>query len=146
MSFRRRSKFAAELRRFLPWPTLSLHRRESEHERLASAGLSAPSSRPGHLGFLSLQPPHIVLNPTFGTSISDFDSSAATNVEEMTPETTPRSWWESGGPNKDVYEGFDASIEKLRDVLEADEQGFDGVMGFSQVRLHVLLSACSTSC
>ena len=79
------------------------------------------------------QPPHIVLNPTFGTSISDFDSSAATNVEEMTPETTPRSWWESGGPNKDVYEGFDASVEKLRDVLENDEQGFDGVMGFSQV-------------
>lgn len=52
----------------------------------------------------------------------------------MTPETTPRSWWESGGPNKDVYEGFDASVEKLREVLENDEQGFDGVMGFSQVR------------
>lgn len=98
--------------------------------------LARPSCSP-------LQPPHIVLHPTFGTSISDLDSSAATNVEEMTPETTPRSWWESGGPNKDVYEGFDASIEKLREVLEADEKGFDGVMGFSQVRPTRLL-CCPT--
>lgn len=80
------------------------------------------------------QPPHIVLEPSFGNSISDLDSSAATNVEEMTPETTPRSWWESGGPNKDVYEGFDESIVRLREVLENDTEGFDGVMGFSQVR------------
>lgn len=66
-----------------------------------------------------------LLQPTFGGSLADFDSNAAASAEEMTPETTPRSWWEAAGPNRETFTGFDETIAYMRGILDKDEQGFD---------------------
>ncbi|KAL7417473.1 serine hydrolase FSH [Mrakia frigida] len=83
--------------------------------------------------FVFIDPPHIVLNPSFGGSLADFDSTAASTPEEQTPENTPRSWWEAGSDGMNMtYVGFDETVQYLREVLDKDEKGFDGVFGFSQ--------------
>ncbi|CED84339.1 Phospholipase/carboxyhydrolase [Phaffia rhodozyma] len=85
-----------------------------------------------NIEFVFVDPPHIVLNPSFGGTLADFDSSATTSKGEMTPETTPRSWWEVEPDKKENFVGYDEAVRYLRDFIEKDEKGFDGVMGFSQ--------------
>jgi hypothetical protein len=79
-------------------------------------------------------------------NLSDFNSSASTEEEERTAETTPRAWW-LVNEDKTQYRrepdtrvrwpklkcaiGFNETLEYLHDYL-IREGPFDGVMGFSQ--------------
>lgn len=78
------------------------------------------------------------------------DPSAALAETPAVSEVTPRSWWEepAGYVSKELgdgkrYLGLDESLAKLRRVMEDDVEGFDGVLGFSQVRLPSTRSLCS---
>jgi hypothetical protein len=46
-------------------------------------------------GVVFLEPPIIVeqADMPWNQSLSEFDSTATTESEEQTPETTPRAWW-----------------------------------------------------
>lgn len=103
-----------------------------------------------------LEPPIVVekADMPWNTNMDDFDSSATTESEVQTPETTPRAWWltnadrtelrrESASPKSEphgmasegVHElmstGMDESLAYLHKAMI--EQGpFDGIMGFSQ--------------
>jgi len=51
-----------------------------------------------------LEPPHIVekVDMPWAQNLDEYDSTATTEKEDQTPETTPRAWWLSS-KDRTVY-------------------------------------------
>jgi hypothetical protein len=79
-------------------------------------------------------------------NLSEFNSSASTEEEERTAETTPRAWWLTNEDRSEYKRasrptsvcrlvltgaGFDETLAYLHEYL-VNSAPFDGIMGFSQ--------------
>ncbi|KAK8861602.1 hypothetical protein IAR55_002425 [Kwoniella newhampshirensis] len=93
--------------------------------------------------FVFLEPPIVVEKadlPWASQNFDQFGSTATTDAEAQTPETTPRAWWLTVNDHK-TYKRFDETVAYLHDFLSKNEP-FDGIMGFSQgAGMAALLSA-----